>query len=263
MAVAKYHKPINKHQLGILSYLYKFRFVTAGLLAEIYKKDIRIINSRLKILLDQEYIGRNYDSSYRIKGKQASYYLLAKGIKVLSPKDFTLPKVINTLYKDKNASEDFINHQLVVLRMYNELERLYPGIFDAYSRSELKEYTFEPPINPDLYLRREKKSQAKPKPNDLFLNYTEAYIPFYKLIALIRKYLEFAEQDGWDEMFQTMPNILIITETELLKKRLKRRIARELENSYADILFNICSFKELTSCNDPAKLWTVVKIDDY
>ena len=78
----KLRKPLNSYQIRLLQTLYKFRFATTKLISDSQNsKYERVITARLKILLDQDYIGRNYDSSYRIKGKSASYYLRPKGIR--------------------------------------------------------------------------------------------------------------------------------------------------------------------------------------
>src|ERR1035437_633179 len=77
-------KRLNGMQMDVLLCLYKFRFGTPELISSYQEvAAVRDTNKRLKILMEQEYIGRNYDSSYRIDRKQASYYLLPKGIKLL------------------------------------------------------------------------------------------------------------------------------------------------------------------------------------
>src|SRR5487761_1142882 len=79
------HKALNKDQLNILYALYKFRFGTTDLLRTTQTKQIsrQYMNTRLRILCEQEYIGRRYDSSYKLQAKFAQYYLLPKGVEVL------------------------------------------------------------------------------------------------------------------------------------------------------------------------------------
>ena len=76
----KVRKQLNELQSELLLVLYKFRFGTVELIAQYQDQSVRYTNVRLKILLEQDYIGRNYDSSYNIKGWKASYYLLPKEI---------------------------------------------------------------------------------------------------------------------------------------------------------------------------------------
>jgi hypothetical protein len=61
-----HHKQLNELQLELLTILYKFRFGTAQLISRYQEQSIRNTNVRLKNLLEQELIGRNYDGSYRI-----------------------------------------------------------------------------------------------------------------------------------------------------------------------------------------------------
>ena len=69
------HRPLNSHQLQLLTTLYKFRFATAQLIASSQgTKYTRVILTRLKILVDQGYIGQNYDSSYKIIGSLVTSY---------------------------------------------------------------------------------------------------------------------------------------------------------------------------------------------
>ncbi len=238
--------------------MYKFRFITASLVSSSHGANVRVINTRLKVLLDQEYIGRNYDSSYRIKGKQASYYLLPKGIKTLSKQDYTVPKVINSLYRDKQASDDFINHQLGVFRIYVELKRLHPDTFHFFSRSELKKFDDDevfPEKLPDAYLQRIRPSKAQSKPNNLFLDYYEASKPFYQHRARIKKYIEYAEEEGWQGGLSSAPTILMVFETKPLMRRILRLARKELETTYEDIKFLATTTDTLKSAKPDMHIW--------
>lgn len=78
------NKRLNLKQLSILDTLYRFRFGTTELIAiALNVKTKNKMNERLKVLLDQEYIGRRYGPEYRLLRKHATYYLLPKGVKAL------------------------------------------------------------------------------------------------------------------------------------------------------------------------------------
>ncbi len=78
------HKPLNQKQLSLLDTLYRFRFATTELLTQTLGTSNKgKMNQRLKLLLDQEYIGRRYEKTYHLTGRHASYFLQAKGIKAL------------------------------------------------------------------------------------------------------------------------------------------------------------------------------------
>lgn len=268
MPETTYHKPLNKYQLRLLSSVYKFRFVSSGLLALSYGSTNRVINSRLKILLDQEYIGRNYDSSYKLRGKQASYYLLPNGIRIISKQNYSHPKVINSLYRDKRAKEDFINHQLQVFKAYTQFKRLYRDMFNWYSRSELKRFQeaeLMPEKLPDAYIRRIKPIKAANAPNDLFLDYYDKDTPMYKHVARIKKYITYLEESGWDDEHSPItetPTIILVCETKELQRRLVRRIHREMETCYEDIIYWLTSLETLATASDTIKLWQIIDSDE-
>lgn len=104
-------KNITKKQRAVLEQLYRFRFGTNDLLARsLDLKDGRYIHMRLDTLVKQEYVGKNYDSTYKLEGKPATYYLLPKAFTALKQyaqtedKEVSL-KTLRNAYKDKEASE--------------------------------------------------------------------------------------------------------------------------------------------------------------
>src|SRR5215471_11927841 len=106
-------KPLNYEQLHVLDSLYNFRFGTTDLLATSMSKPTsrRFMNERLRVLCEQEYIGRRYDSSYRLQARFASYYLLPKGIEVLKKKSKEYrTSVLRNIRKDNAASDRFAQH---------------------------------------------------------------------------------------------------------------------------------------------------------
>ena len=76
-----YRRPLNQQQILLLQILYTFRFATTSLITKtLQTKHTNVISKRLKMLVDQSYIGMNYDPSYKLLGKPATYYLRAKGV---------------------------------------------------------------------------------------------------------------------------------------------------------------------------------------
>jgi len=151
----KYRRPLNHYQIQLLQTLYKFRFATTYLIANSQgSKHPRVITSRLKILLDQDYIGRNYDNSYKIKGKPAIYYLRPNGIRYLRLQSYSNKKVIDSIYHDKRTSQTQIDHCLNLFEIYVRFKKLYPGTFRFYSKSELAGRPNLPEDAPDARVTR-------------------------------------------------------------------------------------------------------------
>jgi len=248
------HRPLNSHQLQLLTTLYKFRFSTAQLIASSQgAKYTRVILTRLKILVDQGYIGQNYDSSYKIIGKPASYYLLPKGIQVLRQQKFADPKVLKQIYYDKNKDDTHITHRLNVFKTYVTIKLRYPKAFQFYSKSELSSWKYLPRDLTDAYLIRNDTSNAKiiafgskdddqPVPNDYFLSFYEANAPYWRTKNSIRKYITYAESERWQKATKNdFPTVLIACETKKLERRLRNLSERELENSWASVRFEFLS----------------------
>ena len=83
MNTPKFRKSLNPNQLQTLLFLFKFRFITAPLLSSITHKSRQSVQQSLQRLEEQDYIGKRYNSSYRLQGKQAIYYLRPKAIRIL------------------------------------------------------------------------------------------------------------------------------------------------------------------------------------
>ena len=123
MLEQKHRKKLNAEQLEVLELLYKFRFGSNDLIAQYFgKKDRSFVFKRLSILLEQGLIGKRFDSSYRIQGKPAAYYLCPAGARKLQERNPDRPINIKAIYKDKTVSEQFIEHCFGVLQLYLQLK---------------------------------------------------------------------------------------------------------------------------------------------
>ena len=134
-----YRKPLNTKQLKVLYALYKFRFANEEQLAK-YQGDVsrRYMHERVRVLVEQEYIGRRFDDSYRLAGKPAIYYLLPRGIDVLKlhPKDFNT-QILRYIRRDINASERFARHSINIFAIYCQFKDRYGDNFKFFTKSYL------------------------------------------------------------------------------------------------------------------------------
>jgi hypothetical protein len=229
-------RPLNNKQLHLLKLIYKFRFVTTDLLL---KRDIAksnaVIHGRLKVLLDQEYIGRNYDSSYRLQNKHAVYYILPKGIKILKEEGLD-EAALRNMYKDKTASERFIEHCLQVFLIYCQLRRLYHKDVDIYSRSELGQQEDFPKPCPDLYLSGKQ---------DYFLEYIDSSTPFFAVRRMINRYIEHEESGEWEGEY---PTLLFVCGSAAQGTRVLKYLDQIGESS--DLQFRVTTIKALRLAQD-------------
>jgi hypothetical protein len=239
-----YRRPLNKHQIQLLVTLYKFRFITAQLIKDSQNANyIQVINSKLKILYDQEYIGRHYDSSYKLQGKQATYYLLPKAIKFLKEQPFASPEVINSLYHDKRLSEQHIEHSLNVFRAYIGLKHKYRNRLKFYSKSELYSRKHMPEYLPDALVVLEDQDNKK---HHYFLDYYDPSRSYVQNIVKVNRYIEYAESEQWQKHISSkLPTILMICETKLHTNRMKRLAEKQSETTYVDLEFQALTSEQI------------------
>lgn len=250
----KYRRPLNSLQLQLLTTLYKFRYATAQLIADSqHSTSTRVILARLKVLTEQEYIGQNYDKSYRLIGKPASYYLLPKGVQVLRQQPFTDQNVLKRIYYDKNQDDVHVTHRLNVFKTYNFVKQNYPGQFQFYSKSELTGRKYIPKDLTDTLLKRKDNpaklpvasKQGIPELNEenYFLSYYETIKKTWQLNNSIRRYVSYAETEKWQKATkQDFPVVLLICEDEKQKRLAKKIAEKTLETSWANVRFIVASF---------------------
>lgn len=251
MSSPKFRRPLTEKQLYLLKLLYKFRFATIPLLANSSAKspteDMRL---KLKVLTDQDYIGRNYDGTYRISGKPASFYLKPKAIQLLKDQQGLAWKVLHNAYKDKSASEAFISHCLHVFTIYRHLQRLLGEDMTLYSRSELAAYDHFPDKPPDAYITI--------KDQEYFLDLIETETPSYTVRRRLQSYIEHNDDGEWPE--DAYPILLLVCETSGQERRLQRLTSKLLTASEADeIEAHTTTLKALLAAPEPTtRIWSDV-----
>lgn len=225
---------LNTNQLSLLRLIYRFRFATSNHLSIILNiNSTNQIHRQLQILLDQKYIGRNYDGNYKIHGKPAEYYLLADGIAALKQlmSDKCDDKVLHNIYKDKNAKPSAIAHNLDVFSVYCCLKERYGDKVRFFSKSQIHSYKHFPKQMPDALIRLDVDGQQK----EFFLEVIDPSKPFFAYVGKVRRYIEYAHDETWKDATKTkMPTIIVIGETTGLQIRFQKQAAWFLKKNYED-----------------------------
>ncbi len=257
----KYRKKLNQEQLAVLNLLYTFRFASNEQIARYQRKPSnKHVQKRLKILENQQYVAKRYDKSYKLKGKPAAYYLLPKGARALiglGDRDENEPINIKRIYKDKDVSEGFMQHSLNILGVYLALNALHGNKLDFFTKSDLKyeQFEFYPQPLSDAHVRISTKDGDK----NFFLDIFEDNQPFFVLIRKIKKYLEYAGSGDWPE--ESLPTILVIVENKSVHKRLRKRITKELRDSYEEVSFATTRLEYLLDTEYKGKVWFPIDED--
>jgi hypothetical protein len=226
----RYRRPLNDYQLDILNLLYRFRFTTTELLA--LSLDVKYkhkMNLRLKVLLDQGYIGRNYKPSYHLGGRHASFYLAAEGIKALKelPGSNYTPSVLKNLYKDKTASERFINHWLGVFNLYCSMKANYGDQLRFFSRSEIAGFEYFPKKRPDGYIRLTSGTTER----HYILEILDSSQPFFVQVNMIKKYIAYADEGDWEDATGSeLPIVILVCGSLAQQRKLQKFADNEIDD---------------------------------
>lgn len=230
--VTKNSKATNK-QLAVLKQLYRFRFGTTDLLARsLDLKDGRYIHTRLEALAGQGYIGKNYDSSYKLDGKPATYYLLPKAFAALKKQHKATgkelsEKTLRNAYKDKEASSEFIARKLALFTVYDRLRAVHGNSLKLWTKDQLNfdKYDYFPQPKPDAYLTILPEG-IRPRSRDFFLNYLDDKTPFFVHVRRLQKLIEYVEANEWEDATSSkLRGALLVCESTSLLKRIRKKLA--------------------------------------
>ncbi|MGD8373753.1 MAG: replication-relaxation family protein [Candidatus Woesebacteria bacterium] len=258
----KYRKQLNTEQVEVLHILYTFRFASSEQIAKYQAKpNPKAIQKRLKILEDQDLIAKRYDKSYKLQGKPAAYYLTAQGARILTklgnrPADE--PINVKLTYKSKDASEGFIEHCKHILNTYLALYTIHGSKLDFFTKSDLnyEQYEYYPKPLPDAHICVKTSKGDR----NFFLDIFEDKDPFFIMVRRIKRYLKYAESGDWEE---TAPTVLMVVPNKAIHKRLRKRIAYELKESYEDDMrFATTRLEYAIAKDDNGRIWFAID-EDY
>ena len=232
----KYRRALSAKQVSLLLVIFKYRFVSVGLLSEVLGKDRSSIYENLYVLVKQEYLSKSYDKTYRLRQRPASYCLSAKGIRYLRENTNTSQRALRNMYKNKRMGEEHIDKCLLVMRIANTLNRQTNSAFAVATRYELTDEEFFLRPLPDLYLSRKitkDDEQAKQQEEDQQFDYTldifEPNLPTWILRKRLRAYQDHCDEAELEEGV-TYPHVLLVATNDSTERRLQRLI----ENSIQD-----------------------------
>jgi DNA-binding MarR family transcriptional regulator len=231
-----HYNTLNKQQLQVLRALYKFRFGTEELLAKYQNSNRRYMHERVRILCEQGYIKRRYDSSYKLVGKPATYHLLPKGIDILKQQPESLIySVLRNIRKDITASNRFARHCINIFATCCKLKELYGDDCKFFTRSHLSlpKLDYFPTPKPDAYvsLKQGVGNTSKYYILECFDDTLPQSAMRKRIVALIRH----ADSGEW-EPDGPYPELLLVCQTEALKRRVQGWAKKAVEDSWTEEL---------------------------
>ena len=221
--VYKRNKRLNNEQLEVLELLYKFRFGTNNLFAEYFgKKDRSFVFNRLKVLERHKYIAKRFDSSYRLRGMPAAYYLLPAGARALQEgrdRDDPDKVSISGLYNEGNRTEEFMAHCIKIFALYNHLDSQYGDDLNFLTRSDLVGQSQFPDPLPDAFFTIDRAGTT----HSFFLEVFDDERRFFLPDKKAKLYAEYWANGQWPKISTQFPVVMFACSTVGLCERAKRK----------------------------------------
>ncbi len=226
MTTPTHRKALNKSQYEILQILYKFRFANINLISKFQELKSPVYTyKRIANLIEQELIGRNYDNSFRLSGRQANYFLLKKGIRTLLADPDLNHRGLKGMYRDSTVSEAFISRCLDIFKIYNKSIDLYGKDLKFYTKSELSgDPEFNTPL-PDGYMTIKKQ--------EYILEIIDLNLAYYQLRAKIQKHIKNSDSEIWNRI--DYPTLLFVCPNSAIERRV-RIIANKSFGNYDSVI---------------------------
>lgn len=247
------HKPLNTKQLAILDIFYRFRFITSTLLAKQLHLTQSTVNEKLSILVDQEYIGRKYETAYRLRGQPASYHLLPKGIAALRQAgDDYQRNILKNMYRDQTASDAFVTHWLDVFETNYSLMAKLGDNLQTFTKSQLAKYKYFPQPLPDLFLRHQNKEYER----QYFLDVIDSDTMTFLAQRRVKEYVGYAESGEWEANVNgyPLPVTILICESKALSRNLQRYVSVQMEEYFEDdLVIEVTSKEGVAGILDPKR----------
>lgn len=196
--------------------MYKFRFVTTDLLAEMLHKDRSTLYESLHVLEQQAYVYKFYDTSYRIRGRPATYCLAAKGIRHLRDTTSLSHTTLRNYYKNKRVATDnqaLVDHCLLVFRIANIFRSILGSNYHICTKNELDQTQLPKPL-PDLYCFHDDPEQP-----EYLLDLIPAGTMSWLLRKRLRQHSYFADIADYQ-----YPDVLLVAGNQSTETRLMRQM---------------------------------------
>lgn len=246
---------IKSHSIHIqtLTLIYKFRYLSSPLLAELRHINRTVAFRTLETLYQKDLLNKRFDKSYKLLGKPASYSLNINGINYLKERMELNKNYAHTHYKNKINSERFITESLDILRTFVIINEFYPYTFTTFTKAEMTAFSdkFPKPL-PHLYLNRMKLDNTRPNfyMLDILVNQDKKVIA-----ARIDKYFKHYESGDWEE--EEHPVILLVVADSYIERETLKMIESMKDSNYIEddeLIFMLTTQKALFSENK--NIWT-------
>lgn len=248
---------VTKKQKHIIFLIYQFRYLTVNLLAKLlHHKDDRRINEWLKDLATKDYISR-------IKRREQTspfiYCLNTKAQDILIEEDNTDKKLLSRLRKEKNKSERFINHHLLIadLYLFFLFQKGKKEDLQFFTKTELFSYNYFPDTELDAYITVENGKET----TRYLLNAFDPYTPSFVYRKRVKEYLAYAKGGKWEVNTnnEPLPIILFVCHSENMRKHTYNYAKARLRKTFEDVSIFLTTQEVIRKTEDKNNIWQAVE----
>lgn len=223
-------------QLDILTYLYRFRFLTSLQLKHLLKhSNVRLTNYHLKNLITQNIIDKHYSRSLGLANQPAVYYLSSGSIKLLADQVDFDKRALKRIYREKIRSQQFISHSSFMAEYYLFLRResdKSKHTLHFFTKTDLLAHPYLIHPLPDAYFAR---VDAIGDTKRYFVEVVEDSSPRFALRKRIEQYCDYIDDGKFSEATgHDFPTLLFICPGYSSLIYLKKHIARIYEETSLD-----------------------------
>lgn len=151
---------LTGQQQRVLKLLFKFRFVSAGLLSDVMGIHRVSVYEVLEQLVSKELVVKVYEPKFRIDRKPAYYYLNKSGVTTVRKIMDVKESVVHALYKNDEMTDDFVSHSMKLMQCYTAIIKYLPVGSDIFSKTEINRFQQFPKNRPDMYIRTPEGREA-------------------------------------------------------------------------------------------------------
>lgn len=252
---------INKSQLELLKFIAKYRLVTVRQVQQNFGLKSRTsVNNKLKRLVITELVGMKYDSSKKLSGVPAIFFLTAKGLReVQKHLPYITEAIIRTSYSDHNASDSLIEKSAEVFSLSQSLLHHYPDMKVLTAR-QVDDLSYFPRPLPELYLAHQLEQGVK-----RFFLFNLRDVKRYDIAvrSAISKLVAYRESEKYAESDNEFPIVLLVCRTATIERLVQRVMRSALSKSYETMLVYTTSYQALTRLEDTYQpIWSSIEDPD-
>jgi len=173
------------------------------------KKERSTVYERLSVLVDQGYLVKLYDKSYRFRQRPAIYYLSSAGIRYLRKVGVERTQLH---YKNKHFTDEQIDEQLLLGELARAARKPHSDKFGIFTKYQLGVDHFY--LAPPPYAKLSGDDDSTP---DYFLEYFPAYHSSWKIKKRINQHVNRADEA--ENKGYTYPHLLLVCGNQSTEKR--------------------------------------------